>query len=72
MLAHAEALRTITDLKEQLARARAAARENQNASETAQAKLATSEASWRQQREALDKEIAELNKRYVTRACASL
>ncbi|KAI0736332.1 hypothetical protein C8Q72DRAFT_803970 [Fomitopsis betulina] len=63
VLAHAEALKTISDIKDQLARARVAARENQNASETAQAKLATSEASWRQQREALDKEIAELNKR---------
>lgn len=65
VLAHAEALKTISDIKDQLARARVAARENQNASETAQAKLATSEASWRQQREALDKEIAELNKRCV-------
>lgn len=65
MLAHAEALKTINDIKDQLARARTAARENQNASETAQAKLAASEASWRQQKEALDKEIAELNKRHV-------
>ncbi|KZT67236.1 hypothetical protein DAEQUDRAFT_729270 [Daedalea quercina L-15889] len=63
VVAHAEALKMVTELKEQLARARAAARENQNLSETSQAKLAASESSWRQQREALDKEIADLNTR---------
>ncbi|OCH84090.1 hypothetical protein OBBRIDRAFT_808494 [Obba rivulosa] len=63
VLAHAEAIKTIDELKQQLSRAQAAARDNSAASETAKAKLASSEASWRQQKEALDKEIADLNTR---------
>ena len=34
------------------------------AAETAQAKLVTSESSWSQQRQALDREIADLTTRY--------
>ncbi|KAH9936573.1 uncharacterized protein B0H18DRAFT_974482 [Fomitopsis serialis] len=56
VVAHAEALKTITDLKDQLAKTRAIARENQTVSETARAKLAASEST-------LDKEIADLNTR---------
>ncbi|KAF9805161.1 hypothetical protein IEO21_09180 [Rhodonia placenta] len=63
VVAHAEALKAVTDLKEQLSRAHVAAREFRAAAETAQAKLATSEASWIQQRSALDKEIMDLNSR---------
>lgn len=63
VVAHAESIKAVEDLKQQLHRALATAREGQAASETAQAKLTASEASWKQQREALDKEIADLNTR---------
>ncbi|TFY64347.1 hypothetical protein EVJ58_g2677 [Rhodofomes roseus] len=63
VVAHAEALKAITDLKEQLARVRVAAREKSAVAETAEAKLAASESSWRQQKEAMDKEIVDLNTR---------
>jgi nucleoprotein TPR len=36
------------------------------AAETAQAKLSTSESSWGQQRQALDREIADLTARYCS------
>jgi nucleoprotein TPR len=39
-------------------------RDNRTAAETAQAKLATSESSWYQQRQALDREIVDLATRY--------
>lgn len=64
VLSHAESIKSVEDLKTQLTKANASARDNLAASETAQAKLATSEASWKQQREALDKEVAGLNTRY--------
>ncbi|KAI8994233.1 hypothetical protein BD414DRAFT_506685 [Trametes punicea] len=63
VLAHAESIKSVDELKRQLSQAQAAAREGRAAAETAQAKLATSEASWQQQREALDKEIADLKTR---------
>ena len=64
VLAHAEAIKSTEDLRQQLNKALASARDGQAASETAQAKLSASEASWKQQKEALDKEIADLNTRY--------
>ncbi|EIW59409.1 uncharacterized protein TRAVEDRAFT_121374 [Trametes versicolor FP-101664 SS1] len=63
VLSHAESIKSVEDLKKQLSTSQAAAREGRAAAETAQAKLATSEASWQQQREALDKEIADLKAR---------
>lgn len=66
VLAHAEAIKVAETLRQQVGKAEAAARNNLTAVETAQAKLATSEASWKQQRDALDKEISDLQVRYVT------
>ena len=66
VLAHAEAIKTAETLRQQVGKAEAAARSNLTAGETAQAKLATSEASWKQQRDALDKEISDLQVRCVT------
>ncbi|KAI0330460.1 hypothetical protein GY45DRAFT_1323591 [Cubamyces sp. BRFM 1775] len=63
VLAHAESIKSVEQLKQQLSQSQAAAREGRAAAETAQAKLTTSEASWQQQREALDKEIADLKAR---------
>lgn len=63
VLAHAESIKSVEDLRTQLSKASTTARDNLAASETAQAKLATSEASWKQQKEALDKEIGDLNTR---------
>ena len=65
MVAHAEALKSVQDLKKRLTQSQTTARESRAAAETAQAKLTSSEASWQQQREALDKEIADLKTRYV-------
>ncbi|KAL4250041.1 hypothetical protein ABKN59_004926 [Abortiporus biennis] len=63
VLAHAESIKAVEDLRQQLSKSMAASRDNLAASETAQAKLATSETSWKQQKEALDKEISDLNNR---------
>lgn len=63
VLAHAEAIKTVDTLRQQLSQEKAKARDNLAAAETAQAKLAASESSWKQQRDALDKEMADLNAR---------
>ena len=63
VLAHAEAIKTADSLRQQLARVQSTVHENLAAAETAQAKLNASENSWKQQREALDKEIAALKER---------
>ncbi|OBZ68761.1 Nucleoprotein TPR [Grifola frondosa] len=63
VLAHAEALKAVEDLRRQLSKSQAAVREHLAAAETAQAKLAGSESSWRQQKDALTKEVADLNAR---------
>ncbi|KAG1882174.1 hypothetical protein F4604DRAFT_1678591 [Suillus subluteus] len=61
---HAESIKTIETLR-QLSVAQATSRENLSGlgAANAQAKLAASEGSWKQQKEALDKEIADLNAR---------
>ncbi|KAJ6508423.1 hypothetical protein C8R45DRAFT_1069158 [Mycena sanguinolenta] len=63
VLAHAEAIKAVTSLKQQLSTAQAAARDHQTAAETASAKLSASESSWALQKDALDKEVSDLNKR---------
>ena len=66
VVAHAEALQSVQDLKKRLTQSQTAARESHAAAETAQAKLTSSEASWQQQRGALDKEIADLKREHAT------
>ncbi|KAJ3503028.1 hypothetical protein NLJ89_g8615 [Agrocybe chaxingu] len=63
IIAHAESMKSIDALKKELSASQTAARQYLNAQETAQAKLVSSENSWRQQKEALDKEVADLNSR---------
>lgn len=63
VIAHAESMKAIEALKRDLATSQAAARDNLTAAETAKANLAASEGSWKQQKEALDKEMADLNAR---------
>ncbi|KAG2144206.1 hypothetical protein DEU56DRAFT_790720 [Suillus clintonianus] len=63
VIVHAESIKTIETLKQQLSVSQATSRENLSEAANAQAKLAASEGSWRQQKEALDKEIADLNAR---------
>ncbi|PPR07761.1 hypothetical protein CVT24_003711 [Panaeolus cyanescens] len=63
IIAHAESMKTIETLKRDLSTAQSSARENLTAAETAQAKLSASESSWKIQKEALDKEVSDLNAR---------
>ncbi|CCM06215.1 uncharacterized protein FIBRA_08460 [Fibroporia radiculosa] len=63
VMAHADALKVVDELKEQLSKSQHSLRTATTAYETAQAKLITSETSWKQQKDALDKEIADLNAR---------
>ncbi|KAH9992148.1 hypothetical protein BJV77DRAFT_1067895 [Russula vinacea] len=62
-VAHAEAIKAIEDLKRRLHDLQASERDHRTAAETAKAKLTTSESSWGQQRQALDREIADLTSR---------
>ena len=64
VLAHAESIKTIQNLKEKHSKAQAQARDSLADAETAQAKLISSETSWQQQRQALEQEISDLNARY--------
>ena len=66
VIAHAESMKAIDSLKKVLGAAHAAAREQLTASETAQAKLSSSESSWKQQKGSLEKEVADLNARYAS------
>jgi nucleoprotein TPR len=63
VVAHAESIKIIEVLRIDLATSQAASRDSLSASETAQAKLLSSETSWKQQKEALDKEVVDLNAR---------
>ncbi|KAF8967178.1 hypothetical protein BDZ97DRAFT_1917117 [Flammula alnicola] len=63
IIAHAESMKMIENLKKDLTASQAAAREYLTARETAEAKFRSSEASWSQQKDALDKEVADLNAR---------
>jgi nucleoprotein TPR len=53
VIAHAEAMKTIDDLKRRIHDLQLSDRNNRTAAETAQAKLSTSEGSWSQQRQTL-------------------
>ncbi|KAJ2925786.1 hypothetical protein H1R20_g11316, partial [Candolleomyces eurysporus] len=63
VLAHAESIKTIEQLRKDLAAAQTKAREGRTAAETAEAKLTASETSWKAQRETLDKEISDMKTR---------
>ncbi|KAL5512816.1 hypothetical protein ACEPAG_3082 [Sanghuangporus baumii] len=63
IVAHAESIKVVDAFKMQLTEVRASLREKITQAETAQANLTSSEASWNQQREVLNKEIADLTAR---------
>jgi nucleoprotein TPR len=63
VVAHAESIKAVDNLKQQLSAANTAMRDHQAAAETAQANLATSEGSWKQQKDTLTKEVADLTAR---------
>ncbi|KAL5482794.1 MLP1_9 [Sanghuangporus weigelae] len=63
IVAHAESIKVVDAFKKELTETRASLREKMVQAETAQANLTSSEASWNQQREVLNKEIADLTAR---------
>ncbi|KAF8843385.1 hypothetical protein BDN67DRAFT_924393 [Paxillus ammoniavirescens] len=63
VMTHAESFKTIEQLKQQLTSAQDASRQKLAEAANAQAKLEASEGSWKQQKEALDKEVIDLNAR---------
>jgi nucleoprotein TPR len=63
LVAHAEAVKQVSRLKEELREALAQARESQTAAETAIASAANSETTWNSQKEALSKEMEDISNR---------
>ncbi|TFK52180.1 hypothetical protein OE88DRAFT_1367940 [Heliocybe sulcata] len=63
VIVHAETIKQVENLKNQLGATQATVRDALAAAETAKAKLASSEDSWKQQKEALDKEVTDLHAR---------
>ncbi|KIY46697.1 hypothetical protein FISHEDRAFT_46885 [Fistulina hepatica ATCC 64428] len=63
IILHAESLKNVDNLKRQVSELRTSSLENQTAAETATAKLLASENSWKQQKEALEKQAADLEDR---------
>ena len=66
VVAHAESIKAVEELRQQLAETKLTVRNATTAAETAQTKLSTSETSWGQQKKALEREVTELNSRQVT------
>jgi len=63
VVSHAESIKAVEELRQQLAETRLTVRNATTAAETAQVKLSTSEISWSQQKVALEREVSELNVR---------
>ncbi|KAG9102295.1 hypothetical protein FRC06_002140 [Ceratobasidium sp. 370] len=63
LLAHAEALKQINQLKSTITALQSEVRQATSSSETAVAKLQSSEASWSRQKETMEKEVSELTSR---------
>lgn len=63
IIAHADSMKALEALQKELATARASLRDHRTTAETAEARLSSSETSWKQQRDALEKEVADLNTR---------
>jgi hypothetical protein len=62
--AHAEAITLADNWKNQLTQIQSNARESELRAEAAQSKLTLSESSWANQKELMDKEMADISKRY--------
>ena len=63
VVAHAESIKAVEELRQKLADTKLATRDATIASETALAKLSTSEISWSQHKKTLEREVTELNVR---------
>lgn len=63
VVAHAESIKAVEELRRQLAETRLTIRDATTAAETAKAKLSSSETSWIQQKNVLEREVTELNTR---------
>ena len=63
VVAHAESIKAVEELRQQLAETKLTVRDATTSAETAQAKLSTSEISWSQQKKALEREVTELSVR---------
>lgn len=63
VVAHAESIKAVDELRQQLSETKLAIRDTTTAAETAQAKLSSSETSWSQQKKALERELNALNDR---------
>ena len=63
IVAHAESIKVVEELRQQLAGIKLTVRDTTTAAETAQTKLSASEISWSQQKKVLEKEVSELNLR---------
>ncbi|KAI5479511.1 nucleoprotein TPR [Pseudohyphozyma bogoriensis] len=63
VVAHAEDIKRLSEIREELESVRTTIREYQTASEVATANLTTSEASWTRQKTTLEQEITDLKKR---------
>jgi nucleoprotein TPR len=63
VVAHAESIKAVEEMTRRLADTKLIVRDTTTAAETAQAKLSTSEISWGQQKQALEREVTELNAR---------
>lgn len=65
LVAHAEDVKRLSEVKTELEQVRSTVREHQAATETAQANLRASEESWNRQKEVLQHELADVRKRCV-------
>ncbi|GAA5903057.1 hypothetical protein JCM5296_001724 [Sporobolomyces johnsonii] len=63
LVAHAEDVKRLSEVKEELERVRATVREHQTREEVARANLAGSEESWARQKTVLEQELADVRKR---------
>jgi nucleoprotein TPR len=63
LVAHADDVKRLSEVKEELEAVRATIREHQTATEVAKANLAASEESWSRQKTALEQELADVRKR---------
>ncbi|KAJ3826801.1 hypothetical protein EV361DRAFT_893712 [Lentinula raphanica] len=63
ILSHAETIKNLESTKKQLTATQATVRDHQLAAETATSKLAASEASWQHQKQTLDNEVKDLQRR---------
>ncbi|GAA5901318.1 uncharacterized protein JCM6883_000178 [Sporobolomyces salmoneus] len=63
LVAHAEDVKRLSEVKEQLEFVRATIREHQTAAEVSKANLVSSEQSWSRQKQALEQELSDVRKR---------